>query len=73
MGAAARAAERAGKTHCDGCEKPWSEVRIHSFGGKIDEPPRVLCGWCSLDETYRRYSRQRKDDRTNSAASITIK
>ena len=62
MGAAARAAERAGKAHCDGCGKPWTEVRIASFGGSCPPifdigpptPDHALCRDCDFLESTRR-------------------
>jgi hypothetical protein len=61
MGAAARAAKRAGKTCCDGCGKPFTDVakgtygvQLACFGGKPDEPPRALCIWCDFDELIQR-------------------
>ena len=67
MGAAARMAERTGKTHCDGCGKSWSEVRIASFGGGAlpffgvgpPTPWRALCGDCDYLESMRRYEKDR--------------
>lgn len=67
MGAAARAAERAGKTCCDECGKPWTEVRIASFGGSIapfpgegpPTPDRALCVACDYQKAMERWRKER--------------